>query len=140
MAYAFEALELGMSAEASRTVGEADVTAFAEVSGDRNPVHLDEAYAQTTPFKTRIAHGMLPAAYISALIASELPGAGAVYLGQSLSFRRPVKLGDTVTTRVEVVGLDADKARATLKTSCLVDGKPVIEGEALVMVPRQAAG
>lgn len=135
----FEDLSVGMTAQAERTVAEADVQAFAAVSGDHNPVHLDEAYAATTPFGTRIAQGMLSAGYISALIASELPGPGAVYLGQSLSFRRPVKLGDTVTTRLEVLSLDEGKGRATLKTTCLVGGKPVIEGEALIMVPRRAA-
>lgn len=135
----FEDLQVGMTAERERTVTEADVQAFAEVSGDHNPVHLDEAYAATTPFGTRIAHGMLSAGYISALIASELPGPGAVYLGQTLSFRRPVKLGDTVVTRLEVLSLDHAKGRATLRTTCLVGGKPVIEGEALIMVPRRAA-
>ena len=135
----FEDLSVGMSAERERTVAEADVQAFAHVSGDHNPVHLDEAYAATTAFGTRIAHGMLSAGYISALIASELPGPGAIYLGQTLSFRRPVKLGDTVTTRVEVLSLDDAKGRATLRTTCLVGGKPVIEGEALIMVPRRAA-
>jgi 3-hydroxybutyryl-CoA dehydratase len=135
----FEDLQVGMSAERARTVAEADVVAFAEVSGDHNPVHLDEAYAATTPFGTRIAHGMLSAGYISALIASELPGPGAIYLNQTLSFRRPVKLGDEVTTRVEVTALDAEKARATLRTTCSVGGKAVIEGEAIIMVPRRAA-
>jgi 3-hydroxybutyryl-CoA dehydratase len=135
----FEELSIGDVAERARTVGEADVQAFADVSGDHNPVHLDEAFAATTPFKTRIAHGMLSAGYISALIAGELPGPGSIYLNQTLSFRRPVKLGDTVVTRVEVIALDAEKARATLKTTCLVDGKAVIEGEAVIMVPRKAA-
>lgn len=135
----FEDLTIGDSAERARTVAEADVQAFAEVSGDHNPVHLDEAFAATTPFKTRIAHGMLSAGYISALIAGELPGPGAIYLSQTLSFRRPVRLGDTVTTRVEVTALDAEKARATLKTTCAVEGKTVIEGEAVIMVPRRAA-
>lgn len=136
-ALAFEDLAVGMTAERSRTVTEADVQAFAEVSGDHNPVHLDAAYAANTPFGERIAHGMLSAGYISALIASELPGPGAIYLGQTLSFRRPVKLGDEVTTRLEVMSLDDAKARATLKTTCAVGGKAVIEGEATIMVPRR---
>jgi 3-hydroxybutyryl-CoA dehydratase len=135
----FEDLSVGMTAERQRTVAEADVVAFAQVSGDHNPVHLDEAFAATTPFKTRIAHGMLSAAYVSALIASELPGPGAIYLGQTLQFRRPVKLGDTVTTQLEVLSLDGDKGRATLRTTCLVGGKPVIEGEAVIMVPRRTS-
>ena len=133
----FETLAVGMSAQRERTVTEADVQAFADVSGDHNPVHLDEAYAAGTPFGTRIAHGMLSASHISALIAGELPGPGSIYLSQSLSFRRPVKLGDTVTTRVEVIALDPAKARATLRTVCEVGGKAVIEGEAVILVPRQ---
>lgn len=134
----FETLTVGMAAEHARVVSEADVQTFAEVSGDHNPVHLDESYAQGTPFKTRIAHGMLSAAHISALIAAELPGPGAIYLSQTLNFRRPVKLGDTVTTRAEVVALDPDKARATLRTTCSVGGKTVVDGEAVILVPRQA--
>lgn len=137
-ALAFEDLTIGLTAQAARTVTEADVVAFADVSGDHNPVHLDADYAATTPFGERIAHGMLSAAYISALIASELPGPGAIYLGQTLSFRRPVKLGDEVTTRLEVLSLDDAKARAVLKTTCSVGGKAVIEGEATIMVPRRA--
>ncbi|MDX2237042.1 MAG: MaoC family dehydratase [Hyphomonadaceae bacterium] len=135
----FEDMTIGMAAEASRTVTEADVVAFAEVSGDHNPVHLDAAYAATTMFKERIAHGMLSASFISALIAGRLPGPGAVYLSQTLTFKRPVKLGAEVTTRVEVKALDAEKGRVTLACVCSVEGKPVIEGEALIMAPRKSA-
>ena len=134
-----EQITVGATAERARTVGEADIQAFADVSGDHNPVHLDAAFAETTMFKGRIAHGMLSAAYISATIAGELPGPGAVYISQSLSFRRPVRIGDTVTTRVEVTAIDTEKARVTLKTECLVNAKAVVEGEAVVMVPRGEA-
>jgi len=135
----FEEIEIGASAERAHTVTEADIQAFADVSGDHNPVHLDAAYAETTMFKGRIAHGMLSAAYISATIAGELPGPGAVYISQSLSFRRPVRIGDKVVTRVTVVAIDEEKARVTLKTECLVETKAVVEGEAVVMVPRKPA-
>lgn len=133
----FEDLSIGQSAESANAVTEAVVAAFADVSGDRNPVHLDPAFAAGTPFKERIAHGMLSAAYISALIGMHLPGPGAIYVSQTLQFRRPVKLGATVTTRVEIKALDAEKARATLACVCAVDGKPVLEGEAVIMVPRR---
>jgi 3-hydroxybutyryl-CoA dehydratase len=135
--YFLEDLTLGLSAERSHVVTEADIVAFAEVSGDFNPVHMDEAFAATTPFGGRIAHGMLSAAYISALIAGELPGAGTIYMSQSLRFRRPVRIGDEVVTRIEVVAIDAEKARVTLATVCSVGDKPVLEGEALVMAPRR---
>ena len=96
----FDELRVGQTAEITRVVGAADIEAFAAVSGDNNPVHLDEAYARGTPFGGRIAHGMLAAAYISAVLGTELPGPGAIYLSQSLRFRRPVKIGDPVTARV----------------------------------------
>lgn len=135
----FEDMSVGQSAELTRTVDEAAIQAFADVSGDHNPVHLDEAFAATTQFKGRIAHGMLSAAYISALIAGKLPGPGAIYLGQTLSFRRPVKIGDDVTVTATVTTLDPEKARATLSTICSVNGKTVLEGEATIMVPRRSA-
>jgi len=135
--YFLEDLTLGLSAERTHVVTEADITAFAEVSGDFNPVHMDEAFAATTPFKSRIAHGMLSAAWLSALIAGELPGPGSIYLSQSLRFRRPVRIGDEVVSRIEVTAIDAEKARVTLATVCSVGGKPVLEGEALVMAPRR---
>lgn len=131
-------IEIGASTERTHTVTEADIQAFADVSGDHNPVHLDAAYAETTPFKGRIAHGMLSAAYISATIAGELPGPGSIYISQALSFRRPVRIGDAVLTRISVVSIDNEKARVTLRTECLVGGKTVVDGEAVVMVPRKA--
>ncbi len=135
--YFLEELQLGQSAERTHLVTDADIAAFAEVSGDFNPVHMDEAFAATTPFKGRIAHGMLSAAWISALIAGELPGAGTIYLSQTLRFRRPVRIGDTVVSRVAVTAIDAEKARVSLSTVCSVDGKPVLDGEALVQARRR---
>ena len=134
----FDELSVGQTAETTHVVGAADIEAFAAVSGDVNPVHLDEAYAKTTPFGGRIAHGMLSAAYISAVIGNRLPGPGAIYLSQSLRFRRPVKIGDEVTALVTIKTLDAAKGHATLETVCLVAGKTVVDGEALIMVPRRA--
>ncbi len=134
-----EEIEIGAFAERMHTVTEQDIQAFADVSGDHNPVHLDADFAATTPFKGRIAHGMLSGAYISAAIAGDLPGPGSIYISQTLSFRRPVRLDDTVVTRVTVTAVDPDKARVTLKTECFVNAKTVVEGEAVVMVPRQGA-
>ena len=135
----FDELSIGQTAEMSRVVGAADIEAFAEVSGDNNPVHLDEAYAATTTFGERIAHGMLSAGYISALLGTRLPGPGVIYLSQSLRFRRPVRIGDLVVARVTITQLDEAKARATLETVCEVAGKTVIDGEALVIAPRRPA-
>ena len=135
----FDELSIGQAAEMSRVVGAADIEAFAEVSGDNNPVHLDEAYAKTTTFGERIAHGMLSAGYISALLGTRLPGPGCIYLSQSLRFRRPVKIGDLVLARVTVKTLDGDRGHVTLDTVCEVSGKTVIDGEALVIAPRRAA-
>jgi 3-hydroxybutyryl-CoA dehydratase len=134
-----EDLSIGQSAERVHAVTEADIVAFAAVSGDTNPLHLDEAYAAKTPFKGRIAHGMLGASYLSAVLGTELPGPGAVYLSQSLRFRRPIRIGDVVTARVRVAAIDATKARVTLETTCLVDDKAAVDGEAVVMVERRSA-
>jgi 3-hydroxybutyryl-CoA dehydratase len=131
-----EELAVGDSAERAFTVAESDIDAFAAVSHDRNPVHLDEAFARTTAFKGRIAHGMLSAAYISAVLGNDLPGPGAVYLSQSLRFKRPVRIGDTVSVRVAVSEIEPRTAKVTLSTVCKVDGKAVLEGEAAVLVPR----
>lgn len=132
-----EDLSLGQSAEMTMTVTEAGIESFAEVTGDNNPVHLDEAYAANTPFKTRIAHGMLSAGYISAVIGTRLPGPGAIYLSQALRFKRPVKIGDEVTAKATITGIDTEKARITLETVCTVADKAVVEGEATIMVPRR---
>lgn len=135
--FCLEDLSVGQSARRSHTVTDADIHAFAEVTGDHNPLHLDEAYARTTPFKGRIAHGMLSAGYISAVLGVDLPGEGAIYLSQSLRFRRPVRIGDTVETVVTVQAIDSEKARVTLETVCSVAGKAVVDGEAVVMVSRR---
>ena len=108
---------------------------FAAVSTDTNPVHLNEEVAKQSIFGTRIAHGMLSAGLISAVLGTQLPGPGTIYLGQTLRFRAPVKIGDTVAATVEIAALDPEKKRATLKTVCSVAGKSVIEGEAQVQVP-----
>src|SRR3990172_1517918 len=120
----FEELSLGQEASLAKTVSEADVVAFADISGDRNPVHLDAEYAATTIFKERIAHGMLSAAYISAVFGMKLPGPGAIYISQTLSFKAPVRIGDTVVAAVKVVELIAEKKRARFETVCAVAGKP----------------
>lgn len=134
----FEDLSVGQAASLGKTITEADILMFAAVSLDSNPVHLNEEAAKASMFGTRIAHGMLSAGLISAVLGTQLPGAGTIYLGQSLRFRGPVKIGDTVTATVEVTALDAAKKRATLKTICTVGGKAVIEGEAQVQVPGRA--
>jgi 3-hydroxybutyryl-CoA dehydratase len=135
----FEDLKVGEEASVSNTVTEADIEAFAALSGDRNPVHLDAAYAATTLFKERIAHGMLSAAYISAVFGMKLPGPGAIYVSQTLSFKAPVKIGDTVVTSVKIVELIAEKKRARFECVCSVGGKPVLVGEAVLMVPGRPA-
>lgn len=135
----FEDLKVGQEASRTHTVSEADIVAFANVSGDKNPVHLDAAYAAKTMFKERIAHGMLSAAYISAVFGMELPGPGAIYMSQTLAFKAPVKTGDAVTTTVKVVELMPEKKRAKFECVCSVGGKPVLTGEALLMVPGKPA-
>ncbi len=130
-------LRVGESATFSKTVTESDVVLYAGISGDFNPVHIDAVHAERTRFKGRIAHGMLSAGFISACIGMRLPGPGAIYLSQSLRFTRPVRIGDTVTARVEVADWNAAKRRARLTTTCVnQSGETVIEGEALVMVDR----
>ena len=134
----FEELTIGQSAQFGKTIGEADILMFAAVSGDTNPVHINAEVAAASMFKERVAHGMLSAGLISAVLGTRLPGEGAIYLSQTLKFRAPVKIGDTVTARVEITALDAAKKRATLSTICTVAGQTVIEGEASVMVPSRA--
>ena len=130
-------LKVGDSAEVSKTIADEDVRAFAELTGDHNPVHLDEEYAASTRFGRRIAHGMLGASLISAVLANELPGRGTVYLSQTLRFTAPVFLGDTVTARVVVKNVREDKPVVTLETVCTNQrGERVVEGEAVVLAPR----
>jgi 3-hydroxybutyryl-CoA dehydratase len=133
----FEELEVGERAQSTYVVTARMIEAFAEVSGDDNPLHLDEIYAQGTAFGQRIAHGMLLGGFISAVIGAKLPGYGSIYISQSLRFKRPVKIGDEVVVEVAITGLDDAKARASLSTVCRVAGKAVVEGEALVLVPRR---
>jgi len=130
-----EDLEEGQSASFSKTITDADIVMFAGVSGDTNPVHLDADFAAGTMFKERIAHGMLSASLISTVLGTKLPGPGAIYMSQTLKFKAPVKIGDTVTATGTVSMLNREKRRATIACICTVGGKPVIEGEAMVMVP-----
>jgi len=130
---------VGARATRVRTFTDADIARFAEVSGDRNPLHLDDAYAATTPFGERIAHGFLTASMISAVIGMELPGPGSIYLGQTLKFLAPVHIGDTVTASVEVIGMREEKRLLTLRTDCTNQaGVLVISGEAVVKYMREA--
>lgn len=130
-----EDLEIGMRRHLRKEVTDRDIELFAEVSTDHNPVHLDDDYAQDTIFEGRIAHGMLTAGLISAVIGEQLPGHGTVYLGQTLKFIGPVRPGDVVLAEVEVLEIDHQKRRVTLATQCSVDGKPVLKGEAKVLAP-----
>ena len=130
-----EDLEIGMVRSLTKVVTDADIALFAEVSTDRNPVHLDEDYARDTIFSGRIAHGMLTAGLISAVVGEQLPGHGTVYLSQSLKFIAPVRPGDAVTAEVEVLDIDHSRRRVALDTRALVNGKPVLKGEASVLAP-----
>jgi 3-hydroxybutyryl-CoA dehydratase len=136
--YFFEDLSVGMEASYAKKITNDDVLAFAELSGDTNPVHLDDAYAAGTMFKQRIAHGFLTASLFSTVLGTKLPGPGCIYLSQNLKFRAPVMIGDEVEATAKVTGLDAEKGRATLATQALVNGKSVLDGEAVLMVPRRA--
>jgi 3-hydroxybutyryl-CoA dehydratase len=135
----FEDLSVGQSASFGKTITEADILLFAAVSGDSNPVHLNAEYAAGTIFKERVAHGMLSAGLISTVLGTRLPGPGTIYLSQTLKFRAPVRIGETVTATVTITALDPVKKRATLATLCTVKGKPVVEGEAVVLVPSREA-
>ena len=131
----FEDLTVGMVEKLSKTVSAADVVGFAELTGDRNPIHLSEHFAARTPFGTRIAHGLYTASLISAVLGTRLPGPGAVYISQTLNFRAPVRIGDTVDVVVQVAELVPEKRRARLTCTCSVAGEVVLDGEALVKVP-----
>lgn len=130
-----EDIEMGMSRYLQKVVTDRDIELFAEVSTDRNPVHLDDDYARDTIFEGRIAHGMLTAGLISAVIGEQLPGHGSVYLGQSLKFLAPVRPGDVVHAEVKVIGIDMAKRRVQLDCHCSVGGKKVLIGEATVLAP-----
>lgn len=135
----FEDLAVGMSERLSKTVASSDVVGFAQLTGDRNPIHLSEHFAAKTSFGRRIAHGLYTASLISAVLGTRLPGPGAVYISQTLNFRAPVKIGDTVVVTVTVAELIPEKSRARLSCICAVDGEVVLDGEALVKVPSRKA-
>jgi 3-hydroxybutyryl-CoA dehydratase len=135
MSHTIEDLAPGTSATFTKTVSERDIVLFGEVSGDTNPVHFDEAFARTTPFKGRIAHGVLTASYVSTVLGMQLPGPGTIFLGLNIRFKAPVRIGDTVTTTCTVREIVAEKRRVTFDCSCRVGETVVLEGEALVMPP-----
>lgn len=130
-----EDLEIGMTRYLRKLITDRDIELFAEVSTDRNPVHLDDCYARDTIFEGRIAHGMLTAGLVSAVIGEQLPGHGTVYLGQSLKFMAPVRPGDTVLAEVTVREIDHARRRVTLDCRCAVGDTTVLKGEALVLAP-----
>lgn len=135
---AFEDLSVGLSELVFKTVTDQDIVGFADISGDQNPIHICDVYAAKTKFGQRIAHGLYTASLISAVIGTRLPGPGAVYMSQTLSFRAPVKIGDVVRVHVEVAELIIPKQRARLVCECAVDATVVLEGEAWVRVPSRA--
>ena len=130
-----EDMEIGMLRSRAKVITDQDIRAFADVSTDRNPVHLDEDYAQETIFAGRIAHGMLTASLISAVVGEQLPGHGSVYLSQNLRFMAPVRPGDLLEAFVKVTAIDHAKRRVTLETHCAVGNTVVLKGEALVLAP-----
>ena len=132
-----EDISLGQTAAFSKTITDADILLFTGVSGDTNPLHTNQAYAETTMFKGRIAHGMLSAAIISAVMGTKLPGAGAIYLSQMLRFRAPVRIGETVTAIVTVKEIIPEKQRIILETKAQVGDTTVIDGEAVLRVPKR---
>lgn len=134
----FEDLSVGLTETYAKEVHSSDVVGFAEISGDRNPIHLSEHFAARTPFKGRIAHGLYTASLISAVIGTRLPGPGAIYISQTLRFLAPVRIGDTVDAMVEVTELNPERKRAKLHCQCKVGETVVLEGEAEVKVPRKA--
>lgn len=136
--YYLEDLQPGMSAVYGKTVTEADILLFAGVSGDTNPLHLNETFGQASRFRSRIAHGMLSGSFFSTVIGTRLPGPGAVYMSQSLRFRAPVRIGDTVMARCTIAEIDAEKRRVRLSCEARVGATVVIDGEALVLVPARA--
>ena len=137
--YFIEDLSAGMEATYSRVASREDIDMFAQVSGDTNPLHLDEAYAATTMFNGCIAHGMLSAGYISKVLGTQLPGPGAIYLSQSLKFKAPVRPGDEVETKVEITALDEARRRVTVNCECRVGETVVVSGEAQLLVPARPA-
>lgn len=137
MGRTIDQLIVGEVEEFTKTVSETDVYLYAGITGDFNPAHINEEYAKPTFFKTRIAHGMLVAGFISTVLGTRLPGPGAIYIRQECNFMAPVRIGDTITARVEVAEILSDKNRVRLKTSCLnQEGTIVLDGEALISPPK----
>ncbi len=133
-----EELQVGDAAEVAKTISESDIYLYAGITGDFNPAHINEAYAAKTFFKTRIAHGMLLGGFISAILGNQLPGPGTIYVRQELNFMNPARMGDTITSRVEVVEIITEKNRVKLKTTCVnQDGILLMEGEATVSPPKK---
>lgn len=133
----YSEISLGQTAEVVHTVTEEDIQVFGDLSGDYNPLHFNEEWASTTIFKGRIAHGLLTASFISTAIGMKLPGPGTIYLGQKINFKRPVRIGDTITALVEVVDKNDDKQHIILKTTCTnQDGKVVLDGDATITLMR----
>lgn len=135
--FILDELTVGQSAELTRVITEERIQRFAEASDDFNPVHMDEAFAAKTAYRGRIAHGLLSASFVSAVVGTMLPGPGAIYLHQTMTFHKPVRIGDVVVGRVTVTDIDHESARVTLKTECLVNGESVLDGEAVIRVPRR---
>ncbi|MBE9610666.1 MaoC family dehydratase [Chitinilyticum piscinae] len=137
MALYFEDLAQGLTAEYRKTITETDVVLFAGLTGDNNPMHIDEEFASTTRFGGRIIHGMLTASMLSSVIGMKLPGPGCIYMSQNLRFIKPVKIGDTVRAQATIMDVFPEKQRVKLLTECYVRGIKVLEGDALVWVPRR---
>jgi 3-hydroxybutyryl-CoA dehydratase len=137
--YYLEDLEVGMDASYAKTITDADVILFAGISGDDNPVHINDEYAKTTAFKERIVHGMFSAALISAVLGTRLPGPGAIYIDQQISFKAPVHIGDTVVAKAKIIEINQERRRVKLETTCKVGDTVVAEGIATNMVDRRPA-
>jgi 3-hydroxybutyryl-CoA dehydratase len=135
--YYLEDLEIGMSASTEKTISAADVTTFAQISGDDNPIHVDEEYAKNSAFGKRIVHGMFSAALISAVAGTKLPGYGGVYLTQELKFRKPIFIDDTVVTKLTIEDINQRRGRVTMKTEVFVKDVLVVSGEAIYMVDKK---
>ena len=136
--YYLEDLTIGMESSYQKTITETDIDAFAALTGDTNPVHLDSEYAATTPFKARIAHGMLSAGLISTVLGTQLPGPGCIYLEQQIKFKAPVFIGDTLVATVTVEDINQRRGRVSLKTQCFVNTQLVLDGTASMMVDKKS--
>lgn len=135
MIYKINELSIGMSESYTQTITDSDVKMFAGLSADHNPIHVDQIYAESSRYKKRIAHGLLSASFFSGIFGTKLPGEGCVYASQSLFFKRPVYLGDTVTAKVTISKIDVEKKRVYFLTQCFVRNKIVTTGEAEIFIP-----